>query len=151
VTYSRAKDQPVYLSTVMDLHSRKIIGSKVSLDRDSEMILDTVKHALKTTGGEQAGIFNPARGSEYTNYSLHRYLKNLHVKQSMSGKGNCYHNAFAESFFHTYKSEFYHHERFKNMAEFKQKTQSYIQFYNEKRLLSSLGYLSPIDYDGQGQ
>lgn len=151
VTYLRVKGKRVYLSTIMDVYSRKILGSHVSFDRDSEMILNTVQRALKTTGGERPAIFHSDRGAEYANYPLHDYLKNLHVKQSMSGKGNCYDNAFAESFFHTYKSEFYHHERFKNVAELKQKTQNYIRFYNEKRLHSSLGYLSPIEYDRQGR
>ena len=151
VTYLRVKGKRVYLSTIMDVYSRKILGSRVSFDRDSEMILNTVQQALKTTGGERPTIFHSDRGSEYANYPLHDYLSNLQVKQSMSGKGNCYDNAFAESFFHTFKSEFYHHERFKSVAELKYKTQSYIRFYNEKRLHSSLGYLSPIDYDRQEQ
>lgn len=151
VTYLRVKGKRVYLSTIMDVYSRKILGSNVSFDRDSEMILNTVQRALKTTGGERPTIFHSDRGAEYANYTLHDYLKNLHVKQSMSGKGSCYDNAFAESFFHTYKSEFYHHEQFKNVDELKKKTKNYIRFYNEKRLHSSLGYLSPIEYDGQAQ
>lgn len=151
VTYLRVKGKRVYLSTVMDVYSRKILGSKVSFNRDSETVLKTVQRALKTTGGERPTIFHSDRGAEYANYPLNDYLNNLHVKQSMSGKGSCYDNAFAESFFHTYKSEFYHHEQFKTVNELKKKTKSYIRFYNEKRLHSSLGYLSPIEYDGQAQ
>lgn len=67
----------------------------------------------------------------------------------MSGKGNCYDNACAESFFHTYKSEFYYHEKFENIKEFKRKTMKYIQFYNNTRLHSSLGYKSPLDFELQ--
>lgn len=151
VTYLRVNGKRVYLSTIMDVYSRKILGSKVSYYRDAEVILKTVQRALKTTGGKRPSIFHSDRGAEYANYPLHDYLNNLKVKQSMSGKGNCYDNAFAESFFHTYKSEFYHHEKFKNVVELKRKTLDYIRFYNEKRLHSSLGYLSPMEYDGSWQ
>lgn len=151
VTYLRVNGKRVYLSTIMDVYSRKILGSNVSYYRDAEVILKTVQRALKTTDGKRPLIFHSDRGAEYANYPLHDYLNNLKVKQSMSGKGNCYDNAFAESFFHTYKSEFYHHETFKNVVELKRKTRDYIRFYNEKRLHSSLGYLSPMEYDGSLQ
>lgn len=94
-------------------------------------------------------IFHSDRGIEYANYKVHNYLKSLGVKQSMSGKGNRYDNAYAESFFHTFKSEFYYHEKFNNLKEFKRKTMNYISFYNNERLHSSLGYKSPLDFELQ--
>ena len=101
------------------------------------------------TQGKVPKIFHSDRGIEYANYKVHDYLSNLGIKQSMSGKGNCYDNAHAESFFHTYKSEFYYHERFDNINEFKRKTFNYISFYNNTRLHSSLGYKSPLDFEMQ--
>lgn len=148
-TYAKVKGKDVYLSTIMDLYTRKIIGRHISVKRDSRLVFDTLKKAQKVTQGKVPKIFHSDRGIEYANYKVHDYLSNLGIKQSMSGKGNCYDNAHAESFFHTYKSEFYYHERFDNINEFKRKTFNYISFYNNTRLHSSLGYKSPLDFEMQ--
>lgn len=148
-TYTKVKGKNVYLSTIMDLYTRKIIGRHISEKRDSKLVFDTLKKAQKVTSGKVPKIFHSDRGIEYANYKVNDYLKALGIKQSMSGKGNCYDNAYAESFFHTYKSEFYYHERFENIKEFKRKTMKYIQFYNNTRLHSSLGYKSPLDFELQ--
>jgi putative transposase len=138
-----------YFSTVMDLCTRKILGSTISSQRNADMALVTLKKAIKSASGRCPKIFHSDRGIEYANYLVHHYLKDRGVKQSMSGKGNCYDNAHMESFFHTYKSEFYYHERFATLKEFKQKTMNYLQFYNRRRLHSSLGFQSPTDFELQ--
>lgn len=149
-TYTRINGRFVYLATVMDLYTRKILGTSISQERDSLMTLNAIKKARQSAAGHMPDIFHTDRGIEYANYRVHNYLKEHGVKQSMSGKGNCYDNAHAESFFHTYKSEFYYHEEFKDIIDFKQKTNRYIRFYNEKRLHSSLGYQSPVEFDMHG-
>ena len=149
VTYLRANNKRQYLSTVMDVYNREIIGSYVSSVRNADLVVNALQRALTSTDGKLPVIFHSDRGSEYANHEVHDYLKQLGIKQSMSGKGHCYDNAFAESFFHTYKSEFYHHETFKSVRELKRKTKRYIQYYNERRLHSGLGYQSPMEYDGK--
>jgi len=150
-TYAKVAGNFVYFSTVMDLYTRKILGSSVSKQRNGELILKTIKHAINLAGGEAPEIFHSDRGIEYANHLIGDYLKELGVKQSMSGKGCCYDNAHMESFFHTYKSEFYHHEHFKDLRDFKRKTMSYVDFYNQGRLHSSLGYKSPDQYEKESK
>ena len=115
------------------------------------MLLDhytaTIRKALKAHPGKRPKIFHSDRGIEYANHQVGNELSDLGIKQSMSGKGNCYDNAHMESFFHTYKSEFYYPESINSFQELKDKTDKYIQFYNRQRLHSSLGYKSPVDFE----
>jgi putative transposase len=148
-TYTQIKGRFVYLSTIMDLYSRKIVGHHISTTRNAELVKKTLDKALRTTGGITPRIFHSDRGIEYANYRILDYLATRDIQQSMSGKAYCYDNAHAESFFHTYKSEFYKHEPFRGLEDFKMKTSRYIQFYNRRRLHSSLGYQSPLDFELQ--
>lgn len=136
-----------YLSTVMDLYTRKIVGKLMGKNRNADLISETIKKALKAHPGYRPKIFHSDRGIEYANYQVGNELNRLGIKQSMSGKGNCYDNAHMESFFHTYKSEFYYPERFSNYQELKNKTMQYIRFYNHQRLHSSLGFKSPVEFE----
>jgi transposase InsO family protein len=146
-TYMKQGGSFKYLSVVMDLYTRKIVGMEISRKRDAEMVQTTLRKALSAHPGANPEIFHSDRGIEYANHAVGGQLKKLGIRQSMSGKGNCYDNAHMESFFHTYKSEHYYTERHRTHAELKQKTVKYIQFYNESRLHSSLGYMSPVDFE----
>ena len=136
-----------YFSTVMDLFSRKIVGKVISHQRNADLVSATIRKALKAHPGKRPKIFHSDRGIEYANHQVGNELSDLGIKQSMSGKGNCYDNAHMESFFHTYKSEFYYPESINSFQELKDKTDKYIQFYNRQRLHSSLGYKSPVDFE----
>lgn len=146
-TYAKVKGEFFYFSTVMDLYTRKILGCKISKQRNGALVLDSIKEALRASSGESPAIFHSDRGIEYANYQVGDYLKGLGIEQSMSGKGNCYDNAHMESFFHSYKSEHYYHERFADFKEFRRKTVKYVRFYNQNRLHSSLGYISPAEFE----
>ena len=148
-TYTRIKGQFVYVSTIMDLYSRKIVGYHLSKTRKAELVKKTLDKAIRTSGGICPDIFHSDRGIEYANYTILDYLAQRGIQQSMSGKAYCYDNAHAESFFHTFKSEFYRHEYFSSIEEFKMKTARYIRFYNKRRLHSSLGYQSPLEFELQ--
>ena len=77
-------------------------------------------------------------------------MKEHHVIQSMSRKGNCWDNAVSESFFHTLKTELIHHEQFKTRYDAKQVIFEYIEvFYNRERIHSANDYMSPVDYEIQ--
>ena len=150
-TYAKVAGKFVYFSTVMDLYTRKLLGKKISKQRNSNMVLQTIKEAINTSKGEAPEIFHSDRGIEYANHLIGDYLEDLGIKQSMSGKGCCYDNANMESFFHSYKSEFYYHERFRGITDFRRKTVGYVDFYNQKRLHSSLGYKSPEQFEKQAK
>jgi putative transposase len=146
-TYTRVKGQFVYVSTIMDLYSRKIVGYHISTKRTTDLIKSTLDKAIRASGGICPDIFHSDRGIEYANYRILDYLAKRGIQQSMSGKAYCYDNAHAESFFHTFKSEFYYREQYQNLEEFKMKTASYLQFYNRRRLHSSLDYQSPLEFE----
>lgn len=146
-TYMKLGGVFKYLSVVMDLFTRKIVGMEISSKRDAEMVIKTIRKSLRNHPGACPMIFHSDRGIEYANHAVGDLLRELGTSQSMSGKGNCYDNAHMESFFHTYKSEHYYTERYRTYDELKRKTEKYIRFYNETRLHSSLGYMSPIDFE----
>ncbi len=145
-TYTRLYGEYVYLSVIMDLCSRELVGEEIGKTRDAELIARTFNKARKKHPNAIPKIFHSDRGIEYANHKIGKMLSDMSIKQSMSGKGNCYDNAHMESFFHTYKSEMYYTERFSDLEDFKRKTKNYIRFYNRKRLHSSLGYMSPEQY-----
>jgi putative transposase len=146
-TYMKQGATFKYLSVVMDLYTRKVVGMEMSKKRDARMVMNTVQKALQSYPEAKPEIFHSDRGIEYANHSVDGLLKELGISQSMSGKGNCYDNAHMESFFHTYKSEHYYTECYRTYSDLKRKTMKYIRFYNESRLHSSLGYMSPIDFE----
>ena len=98
----------------------------------------------KTPGRLDELIFHSDQGVQYCSSVLREKLKILNVTQSMSRKGNCYDNAFVESFFHSLKNEL-EKPRFKNLQEAKNAVFEYIHWYNRERLHSSLEYLSPME------
>lgn len=146
-TYVKVGQDYMFLSTIMDLYTRKIIGQVTSKKRNSYLVMKTIKLALKANYGQAPDIFHSDRGIEYANYLVADYLKGLGIKQSMSGKGKCYDNAHMESFFHSYKSELVYHEKFSIYEEFKKRTNEYVRFYNRYRLHSSLNYMSPDEFE----
>ena len=103
--------------------------------------------AVKATSRSLQGlVFHSDQGSQYSSDSVRERLSLLGITQSMSRRGNCYDNAFMESFFHTLKNELPQKE-FKNLEEARETLFAYIEgWYNTKRLHSSLGYVSPRKY-----
>lgn len=147
-TYLKTKqDHWVYLATVMDLYSRKVVGWSISLVRNSAFTNQSLQMALKQRKPLKGAIFHTDQGIEYAAIKFQQALVDAELKASMSGKGKCLDNATAESFFHTFKTESYYQRKFKNMAEIKQEFLEYIDFYNKERLHSSLNYMSPNDFE----
>jgi transposase InsO family protein len=146
-TYLNVAGTRRYLSTVMDLYTRKIVGFELTKQRDGDMVKRTLEKARKRHPGVRPEIFHSDRGSEYANHNIGQYLIDKGINQSMSGKGNCYDNAHMESFFHSYKSEAIYPNRIKTITQLVQITRSWIRFYNHRRYHSSLGYTSPVMYE----
>lgn len=135
-----------YLVTVMDLFNREIKGWNISDSMEAKntknALLDSVR---RTSGSLRRLIFHSDQGVQYCSGAVRNKLNFLKITQSMSRKGNCYDNAFAESFFGTMKNEL-EVNYFQNLDEAKKEIFKYINWYNRERLHSSLGYLSPMEY-----
>ena len=152
ITYVGTDEGWLYLATVMDLYSRRIIGWSMKDRMTQDLVLDAAWMAVGDRGLTSAGIHHSDRGSQYASEAYQRLLRQLGMTCSMSRKGNCYDNAVMESFFHTLKVECVHHQRYRTRAEARKDIFEYIEaFYNRERLHSSLGYLSPIEFEAQTQ
>lgn len=145
ITYIRTGEGWLYLTVVMDLADRKIIGwSMDSSMSASSTVVDAWKMAIKNRPVERELIFHSDRGIQYASNEFRRCFKGLPVLQSMSRKGNCWDNAVAESFFKTLKVEMVYHSKFRTRAQAKLEIFDYIEvWYNRKRRHSALDYLTP--------
>jgi transposase InsO family protein len=148
ITYIHTNEVWLFLATVIDLYSRKIIGWSINKRIKKSIVVDAMNMALvkrKTTVGL---IFHSDRGSQYCSSDIREVLKRYGIKQSMSRKGNCWDNAVAECFFNTLKKDLIFHEEFETREEAKRKIFEYIEvFYNRERIHSVLDSKSPIEYE----
>jgi len=150
ITYLWTKQGWLYLAVVMDVYSRKIVGWSISSSLSSELVERALLMAILHRNPNSGIIFHSDRGSQYTSSSFRRILKNYGIVQSMSSTGNCYDNAITESFFHTLKTELIYWEKYQSREEAKRSIFKYIEInYNRRRLHSSLGYLSPVEFENK--
>jgi putative transposase len=148
ITYIPTQNGWLYLATVIDLYSRKIVGWSMADHMRAELVNDALLMAVWNRKPHKGLIWHTDRGSQYASDSHRAILKDHRIIQSMSRKGDCWDNAVAESFFHTLKTELIHHRKFKNQTEAKADIFEYIEvFYNRTRIHSSNNYLSPEDYE----
>lgn len=148
ITYVWSAEGWVYLSVIIDLYSRKVVGWALSSRIDTDLLLKSFWHAVELRRPGKGLIFHSDRGSQYCSNRFRKTLKSLEVVQSMSRKGNCWDNACAETFFKSLKSEWIYDINFKTRQEVKNVLFEYIEiFYNRQRSHSYLGYLSPDDYE----
>ncbi len=116
----------------------------------AQLVNNALLMALWKRKPNQGLIWHTDRGSQYAADSHRKILKEHHVTQSMSRKGNCWDNAVSESFFHTLKTELIYHDSFKTRKEAMRAIFEYIEvFYNRERIHSTNNYLSPVDYEIQ--
>lgn len=147
ITYIPTGEGWLYLSGVLDLCSRQLIGWAMADRMDRWLTIDALHMALRRQKTAPGAIFHSDRGSQYACHDFRAELEAFGLTQSMSRKGNCWDNAPMESFFHTLKTEFVHHEGFSTRSEAKLKIFEWIEcFYNRHRLHSSLGYKTPVAF-----
>lgn len=154
ITYIRTLEGWVYLSTVMDLFSRKIVGWAMDDNLKKELPVEALKMALTLRQPEAEMIHHSDRGSQYCSNEYIDVLEEAEAKISMSRKGNPYDNACIESFHASIKKDLVYRRRFKTQTEAIKAINYYISgFYNEKRKHSKLSYSSPNhferNYEGQ--
>ncbi|WP_324027035.1 IS3 family transposase [Maribacter sp. BPC-D8] len=149
ITYIRVNEDWNYLTTIIDLADRKVVGWSLSEDMTTQnTVMKAWTNAKKTRNISNEFIFHSDRGVQYASNKITNICNfNLKINQSMSRKGNCWDNAVAESFFKTIKYEWLYRFRFTSYNQLNASIQDYIHWYNTERLHPSLGYLSPIEME----
>jgi putative transposase len=137
-----------YLAVVMDRHSRRILGWSLQGQRDLDLTLAALNHAVRRRRRSMEGLtFHSDRGSEYGAYAFRARLAALGITQSMKRPRELGDNAFIESLFHSMKADAIHARTFPREATLRDAVRRYICRYNRSRPHSSLGYRTPIDYE----
>lgn len=147
ITYIPTSIGWVYLSVVMDLFNREIIGYHVSKEINTELAIRAIENAKARSPRDKSLIFHSDRGSQYCSKRYQRNLEISGIKSSMSAPGCPYDNSCVESFFAGLKKECIRRKNYDTIEEVKKDLFKYIElFYNRKRLHSTLGYMSPVEY-----
>lgn len=149
ITYLPLQDGSFcYLATWADLFSRLVIGWEVMDNMQEGLIIKAFEKALSRRGQLRKAIVHSDRGGQYASRKFRSLLRTSGCRQSMSRADESYDNAFAESLFSRYKAELLEGGAFANLDEARMETFNYIEgYYNRIRRHSSLGYLSPEEYE----
>lgn len=147
ITYVPTIGGWVYLCVIIDLFSRRIVGWTVSENIDAELVCDSLRQAYQGRGLSGGVIVHSDRGSQYTAVKFRSLIENYEGSQSMSGKGDPWDNAVAESFFSTLKCELFGRVFF-NKDQVEREMFNYIElYYNRKRRHSYIGLCSPVSFE----
>jgi len=150
ITYIPTGEGWLYLSVVIDLFTKKVVGHAMRDHMRTELISSALDLAIKRQGivnGKNL-IFHSDRGSQYASDDYREKLKAFSIRPSMSRKGNCYDNAMVESFFRTLKVELIYDQTYRTKEEAKAAIFEFIEvWYNRQRLHSSLDYTTPEQYE----
>lgn len=148
ITYVWTAEGWLYLAAILDLFSRRVVGFATSQRIDRALVLDALRVAVGRRAPNAGLMHHSDRGSQYASGDYQSALDDLGVVCSMSRKGNCWDNAVAESFFATLKTECVYTRRFATRAEAREAIFDFIEvFYNGRRRHSTLGYLSPVEFE----
>jgi transposase InsO family protein len=152
ITYIWTDEGWLYLAAVEDLYSRMVVGWSMADTMTSRLVVDALEMAVQRRLPGEGLLAHSDRGSQYASEHYQRLLANHGITCSMSRRGDCWDNAPMESFFASLKKELVHHEHYETRAQARASIFEYIEaFYNPTRRHSSLGYLSPLDYEQSGQ
>jgi len=148
ITYIWTSEGWLYLASMLDLYSRKVVGWSMSDGLDNQLVLEAFRMG-RNRRGTAPDIMHSDRGSQYASQDFVKEIGQYpNCKQSMSRKANCWDNAVAESFFATLKLELVHHKKYRTLEEAKVSVFEYMEvFYNKLRLHSYLGYASPDGFE----
>lgn len=148
VTYVQTGEGWLYLAVVLDLYSRMVVGWSMSERQTDELVISALQSALWRRKPTGEVTFHSDRGSQYCSRDFKALIARYEIRQSMSATGCCYDNAVTETLFHTLKTEHIYHCVYKTRDQARTSIFSYLEeFYNRKRIHSTLGYLSPSDFE----
>ena len=144
----------VYLATYQDRMTKRLVGWSIDDSMRAELVVKALQMALRRGLIKRGAMVHTDRGSQYVSNAYRSLLERCGLRQSMSGRGDCYDNAQAESFFSRFKAELVTADThqpiraFKDLAHARQEAFSYIEgYYNRVRLHSAIGYMSPIEFE----
>ena len=153
ITYIRLRGgRFCYLAVWQDKVTRRIIGWSLAMEMTAGLVISALEKAIRKRLVKAGAIIHSDRGSQYASNNFRELLRKEGFRQSMSGKGNCYDNAQAESFFSRFKAELIEDGVFEDLEQARSEIFSYIEgYYNRVRLHSSLGYKSPMEFEQELQ
>ena len=148
ITYIATSEGWLFLAVVLDLFSRRVVGWAMANHMRKELVMSALDMALGSREIKDKLISHSDRGSQYTSGTHRQRLDDRGITCSMSRRGNCWDNAVAESFFGTLKSELIYRKTWRSRRSAKEAVYEYIEvFYNRKRRHSTLGYVSPVEFE----
>jgi transposase InsO family protein len=148
ITYIRTQEGWLYLAVFLDAYSRRVVGWSMNHRLGDDLVINAFKQAWYHRQPSRGLIVHSDRGSQYCSRSFKELLDTHRYRQSMSSTGNCYDNAITESFFATLKTELIYDERYRTRNEARRSIFKYIEmFYNRSRIHSSIGGLSPHQFE----
>jgi transposase InsO family protein len=150
ISYVPTQEGWLFVSVMLDLFSRRVIGWSMGDSLAAELVLDTLAMALERRSPAAGLMIHSDRGIQYASAAYRQTLQSHHLIASMSRRGNCYDNAVMESFYKTLKTELVNHEHYQTRQEARQSIFEYLEvFYNRQRRHSALGYLSPEAFEAE--
>ena len=151
-TYLWTAEGWLYIAAVVDLFSRRVIGWSMQATMTAQLVTDALVMAMWRRGKPAAVLHHSDRGSQYTSAPFQRLLADQGLLCSMSRSGNCWDNAAMESFFSSLKTERTANKTYRTRDQAKADVFDYIErFYNPRRRHSTLGYLSPMEFERQAE
>jgi putative transposase len=148
ITYIPTREGWLYLAAVEDLYSRRVVGWSMADHLESRLVVDALEMAVQRRLPEERLLAHSDRGSQYASDHYQLLLSRHGIECSMSRQGNCWDNAPMESFFASLKKELVHDADFATRVCARASVFEYIEvFYNNQRRHSSLGYVSPAEYE----
>ena len=149
ISYVPTEEGFVFLGTYLDIFTRKVVGFATEDHMKTTLLFQALEMALGRQNLTSGGLVGHSdRGTQYASEDYRDCMKKNKITASMSRKGNCYDNAFAESFFATLKKELVYRRKFKTKDEAKKAIFEYIEvWYNRERLHSSIGFKSPVQFE----
>ncbi len=147
ITYIATDEGWVYLAAVIDLFSRQVVGWSMKDHMQTSLVKDALTMARFRRRPGAGLIFHSDRGSQYCSHEFQNALKGWDMRSSMSRKGNCWDNAPTESFWGRLKTASLYGRKFATRQEAMDAVLDWMAFYNHRRLHSTLGYLSPMQYE----
>jgi transposase InsO family protein len=147
ITYIQTDEGWLYLAAVIDLYSRQVVGWSMQPHMQTSLVTDALRMAWFRRRPEAGLIFHSDRGSQYCSHSFQQTLNEYGMQSSMSRKGNCWDNAPTESLWGSLKVGRLHGMRFETRRQAMDEVIDWLTFYNHRRLHSTLGYISPMQFE----
>lgn len=149
ITYFKCNDVSYYICVIIDLFSRKVVSYRISQTNSTQLVTATYKNAQACRKADDGLVFHSDRGMQYLSHAFRKILDQNHAVQSISAPGQPHDNAVAESFFASMKKEALYRKDCKYKTELQSTVKEYIQFYNNERPHTALGYKTPVQFEDQ--